>query len=318
MEIKVDIKTRKVKTMVKELEIEFEESYKIDVSTGEEIFDRQLEIENDAKLYDIYKRRKGLLTISEIKSIRSKYGMNQKEYALVLGVGEVTINRFENGAIQTEATDTIMRLSNEPENMRNLLLKKCNDIPKEMYNKFMNKVMELLEIKYHKIADFELNNLDNKEFETANIQDVSDRIVQKYNEKYEKLNEEYNIETNSEYITPLKLQKLLYYVQGLALHIYNKPAFEDKILAWSYGPVVEEIYYKYKSKRRSPISSVANAVKVCEGLENIIEIVINTYGKYSAGSLIDLTHDEEPWKNTDINEEIMQADIKKYFDKVYS
>lgn len=318
MEKNVDIKTRKVKVIVKNLEIEFEESYKVDVSTGEEIFDRQLEIENDTKLYDIYKKKKGLLSITEIKEIREKYGMNQKEYAAVLGVGEVTINRFENGAIQTEATDAIIRLSAEPENMRNLLLKRQNDIPKDVYNKYMDKVMEILEIKAHKIAKFELKNMKSKEFETINILDVADKIVEKYNEKYKEIKKEYNVETNEEYITPLKLQKLLYYVQGLALHIYNKPAFENKIIAWSYGPVSEEIYYKYKTKRKSPIDTLAKCKEISNGLNDIIDIVVNDYGKYSAGSLIDLTHSEQPWKSTDINEEITQSSIKEYFDKVYA
>lgn len=35
--------------------------------------------------------------------------MNQKEYVAVLGVGEVTINRFEKGVIQAEATDAMCK-----------------------------------------------------------------------------------------------------------------------------------------------------------------------------------------------------------------
>ena len=52
-------------------------------------------------------------------------------------------------------------------------------------------------------------------------------------------------------------------------------------------------------------------------LSSVIDIVIEGYGKYTAESLIDLTHAEEPWKKTKINEEITQDNIKDYFEKVY-
>lgn len=51
----------------------------------------------------------------------------------------------------------------------------------------------------------------------------------------------YQDEQNPE-ITNQKLQKLLYYAQGLSLAIYGKPIFNENILAWSYGPVVRSVY----------------------------------------------------------------------------
>ena len=311
------LKIRRTTTEVKGIEITFDEYYKIDDETGEEIFDREFEIQNDANLYDMYKKQKGLLTIAEIKSIRKKYEMNQKEYALAIGVGEVTVNRFENGAIQTEATDAIMRLSDNPDNMFDLLTKNQINIPEDSYNLFIKRVNILRTLKEHKIADIDENDFINLDFKTEDINNVSDNIIKKYNEKYIKLNEEYKIETNCEYITPLKLQKLLYYIQGLALHVYGKVAFENKICAWAYGPVVEEIYHKYKIKGKEPISTPDKVEKVSEGLEKIIEIVIKSYGKYDAGSLIDLTHQERPWKETEKNCEIKHELMREYFDKVY-
>lgn len=311
------LKIRRTTTEVKGIKITFDEYYKIDDETGEEIFDRELEIQNDANLYDMYKKQKGLLTISEIKSIRKKYEMNQKEYALAIGVGEVTINRFENGAIQTEATDAIMRLSDNPDNMFDLLTKNQINIPEDVYKLFIKRVNTLRGLKEHRIADIDENDFINLNFNTENIDDVSDNIIKKYNEKYIKLNEEYKIETNCEYITHLKLQKLLYYIQGLSLHIYGKVAFENQICAWEYGPVVAEIYHKYKTKGKKPISTPNKVEKVSEGLEKIIETVIKSYGKFDAGSLIDLTHQESPWKETEKNCEITPESIREYFDKVY-
>lgn len=47
-------------------------------------------------------------------------------------------------------------------------------------------------------------------------------------------------------ISNLKLQKLLYYAQGSYLALTNEPLFNENILAWKHGPVVNEVYQVYK------------------------------------------------------------------------
>lgn len=110
MDKRENIKVRKVEANVKGINIEFDEYYKINPVTGEEIFDRDLEIENDTRLYDIYKKQMNLLTSSEIKDIRKKYDMSQKEFALAIGIDEITIHRLENGSIQTKSVDSIIKI----------------------------------------------------------------------------------------------------------------------------------------------------------------------------------------------------------------
>ena len=59
-------------------------------------------------------------------------------------------------------------------------------------------------------------------------------------------------------------------------------------------------------------------IKIRSGLNKIIDIVISSYGQIEAGNLIDLTHSEEPWKNTKRNQIIDFELIKNYFKEVYS
>ena len=122
---------------------------------------------------------------------------------------------------------------------------------------------------------------------------------------------------DSEYITNLKLQKLLYYVQAISLQVFEKIAFKEKIMAWSYGPVVNEVYQKYKENHSNEIKSDDNVKKISNGLEKVINEVIDSYGSMEANKLIDFTHEEDPWKNTEINKEIKTDIIKEYFNKVY-
>lgn len=317
MEYNENIKVRKVTTIVKGMEIVFDEYYKVDLNTGKEIFDRELEIKNDINLYDIYKEKSGLLTSIEIKKIRNKYNLNQKDYALAIGVGEVTINRIENGSIQTEATDAIIRLSKNPNNMKELLIRNKENITQKSYDIAINSIYELLNLNLHKIANFDKEKLLKLNFNSENINDITNNLIKKYNEKNENTNKEYNIDLNPGKITQLKLQKLLYYIQGLALHIYNKPAFNEKIFAWSYGPVVSEVYHEYKVNGRDEITTPKKINLINEGMNAIIDLVIQDYGKYEAEVLVDLTHKETPWKETEINKEITKETIKSYFDKIY-
>lgn len=46
-------------------------------------------------------------------------------------------------------------------------------------------------------------------------------------------------------ISNLMLQRILYFVQGISLARFGKPAFEDDIIAWIASPIVEEPYYEY-------------------------------------------------------------------------
>lgn len=52
--------------------------------------------------------------------------------------------------------------------------------------------------------------------------------------------------TDTEGITNMKLQKLLYYSQGHYLKKFNRVLLPEKIFAWKHDPVVKEVYHKYK------------------------------------------------------------------------
>jgi len=119
---------------------------------------------------------------------------------------------------------------------------------------------------------------------------------------------------DSEYITNLKLQKLLYYAQGYFLAKKDTPLFNDDFLAWEHGPVVRKIYNKYKTNGANGI--VYNKdfnVKMDNETENILEEVYENYGQYTAWKLRNMTHEEEPWKTTTRNDIISKEKIRDFF-----
>ena len=314
-----NIKIRKTITNVKGEDIEFDELYCIDPNTNEEVFDRFIEIENDIRLYDIYKTKNNLLTSKEIINIRKKYLMSQKVFSLLLGLGEITIHRFENGSIQSEAIDSIIRLSSDPDNMYIFLLKNKDNFDEETYNINIDNINKLKILKEHKIIEINKDDFVNLDFNIMDANDIAKKIIEIYNSNIDNIYSEYAIEENynKEYITQLKLQKLLYYVQGIALKIFNKPAFNNNIYNWAYGPVVNDVYKIYKNNGKNPIIKDNNNIEISDGLLKIINLVVRSYGQMGIHKLINLTHNEDPWLNTKKDEKISIDEISNYFNLLY-
>lgn len=101
-----------------------------------------------------------------------------------------------------------------------------------------------------------------------------------------------------DYLTPLKLQKLLYYIQGWALATTGVTLFSDGFEAWREGPVVPAVYGHYKRFGKSPITDIAEAPPELDGpTRELIEHVWDRYKHYSAFGLSAMTHDEPPWRD---------------------
>lgn len=119
---------------------------------------------------------------------------------------------------------------------------------------------------------------------------------------------------DSEYITNLKLQKLLYYAQGYFLAKKDVPLFDEDFLAWEHGPVIRKIYDIYKVNGASGIEYNKDFnVKIDDETERILEDVYEEYGQYTAWKLRNMTHEESPWLSTPRNDIISKDKIKGYF-----
>ncbi len=119
-------------------------------------------------------------------------------------------------------------------------------------------------------------------------------------------------------LTNLKLQKLLYYIQGFSLAKLDKPMFSNKILAWEHGPVVREVYNQFRYYIDNPIilplkGYTTDEIDKAKPFHNLIIKVFKQYGKYSAWHLRDMTHDELPWKSTSRDQEISHQCMKEFF-----
>lgn len=113
-DIRVGSKTETLTIKNESIEIDADVEY---CDVCKEFFaDVDSEEKNIQKAYRIYRNRHGLLQPEEIKEIRQKYGLGQRAFSKLLGWGEITIHRYENGALQDEIHNNELLLLRDPEN----------------------------------------------------------------------------------------------------------------------------------------------------------------------------------------------------------
>ena len=112
----------------------------------------------------------------------------------------------------------------------------------------------------------------------ANVFDVAAYILEKQGE-----------------MTTLKLQKLVYYAQAWSLVWDEKPLYDEKIEAWSNGPVVRDLFEYHRGQYY--VSSIADGNSGMLNDEQIatVDMVLRHYGAKPAYWLVRLSHSEPPW-----------------------
>lgn len=120
---------------------------------------------------------------------------------------------------------------------------------------------------------------------------------------------------NEEFMTNLRLQKLLYFAQGWSLARNGRPLFSEPVEAWVYGPVVRSAYQKYAPYRANPIIQAEEELdELSEDDMSLLLDVYRYYGRYTASALVELSHKTQPWadamqkgQNSEISHEAMRA-----------
>lgn len=92
--------------------------------------------------------------------------------------------------------------------------------------------------------------------------------------------------------SPMKLQKLCYYAQGYSL-AEGEQLFPEDFQAWQHGPVVVDLYHKFKHFQWRQISDEITAVD--EKIKDFITDIVAAYGRYDGAALSTMTHRESPW-----------------------
>ena len=116
-------------------------------------------------------------------------------------------------------------------------------------------------------------------------------------------------------ISNLKLQKLLYYMQGFHLALFDAPFFNETIEAWTYGPVVPVVFREFKRYQNRAINpgNYCDELVLTDDEQQMFDTVYDEYNRFSAVALMQMTHSEGPWKSHAIGDVIPNDEMRRYF-----
>ncbi len=234
---------------------------------GSRLFIPEFSDFNLRALYDMYRRENGIISLEQIREIPEKYSIGKRPLSLLLGWGEQTFSRYADGDMPTrQYSDILMRIYNDPAFYSELLEANKGNLKSALaYEKSRRAVEALLSVEL--TADNKINTV---------IQYLLNQC---------------------EDITPLALQKALYYVQGFYFAFYKTFLFSEDCQAWVHGPVYRDIYFRYRDYRFDPIKKADDfdASVFSSGEKAICDSVINCICCYSGKVLERFAHNEAPW-----------------------
>lgn len=116
----------------------------------------------------------------------------------------------------------------------------------------------------------------------------------------------YRATQDGELISPLKMQKLVYYGYAWTLVKNKEKLFKEQIEAWPNGPVIPSLYRELRGYESSPISAKYLGVTDEKGVEKLenkfpsdirqtLDEVYEEYMTMTAFELVVLVHSEKPW-----------------------
>ncbi|PDZ04243.1 hypothetical protein CON03_19425 [Bacillus cereus] len=235
-----------------------------------EIFVPHIHDYNLEQLDHAYRQQEQLVTISEIREILEKYKIGKRPLSLLLGWGEVTLTRYVNGDIPTKQySDILKRLSKDQSFMLDILERNKDLITQKAYRVSKEAIAKLQE---------------NEDFTSTKIEEVANYLLYKNDD-----------------VTPLALQKLLYYSQGFCRVFTGTYLFEDDCEVGSHGPVYRVIFDKYKGYQYDNLEVNYDSTNQLTQIEKeLLECVVNTLGCYSGKSLEKMILFDLPWAVADL------------------
>ena len=217
-----------------------------------------------------YREIENIVSVDDINNLMEIYNIGKAPLSLALGFGEITITRYLQGQIPSkEYSDVIRRALEFPEYMIAQLRANEEKIGETAYKKAMKAAEEM-----------------------RGLFVVSEKMLSTISYVFERTQE----------ITPLALQKILYYIQGIHMAWLKKPLFEEDCEAWVHGPVYKSVYEMFKTFKYNPIDDIRFSMlknrfkELTEEEKKIIDLVIDTFGTYSGKTLELITHREQPWQ----------------------
>ncbi len=235
---------------------------------AQEVYVAEFEDANLKALYDAYRKKNGIISLEDIRAIPEKYSIGKRPLSLLLGWGEQTFSRYYEGDMPTtQYSEILKQIFADPNRYLSVLEKNKENLRSEQaYKKSKSATERLMGVTITQ--------------QKAKIDVVVDYFLSKCRD-----------------ITPLSLQKALYYAQGFFYVFHGAYLFSEDCEAWVHGPAYPKIYRRYRNYYFDPIDSVAEPdTSALSGEEQLLlDSIVKHVCCYSGKTLEAFTHTETPW-----------------------
>lgn len=288
------------------------------------LFDEELESANIDRAFQIYRDKYDLLTPEEIKGIREKYGLSQRAMAKFLGWGEVTINRYENGAVQDEAHNDVLKFIDDPKDMLKLFRDKKGNLPSNMASKLEERINYLMKEDGKAQPDME-----------AQFEEQSKKILSTPSPGVQRGYKQFDLEKIENMILffaqqhgavfQTKMNKLLWYADFLSFALNSTSISGSRYQVFEHGPVPEKFYCIFADLLNRDVIKLDEKVFETEGDEDIsgyriiakqefypdmfsepelqcLEHVAERFKNCTSTQIKNYSHNEEAYRGTPQNE----------------
>lgn len=260
---------------------------------GEVATDRDYNSRKSEVKIEAYKKQLGLVTLKEITEILEKYDIGKENLAEIAGFGKVTIKRYYDGFIPSRKySDILLKILNDEQYFMNLV--------QQNKSKLKNVTLKKITDRYEKLS----------ELSSSKLEQIVNYVITSIGE-----------------VTPLALQKLLSFSNGVNYALNGKQLINEECQAWAHGPVYPQIYNKYKRYGYKPIDDGICSTHGCmlsklsKDELKAIDLVISTFGVYSPKTLEKISHSQDFWiekrigyKENQVGKEVIdEAAIKLFY-----
>lgn len=299
----------------KNVDVNYEATY-FYCDLAEEFYIDEMQMQaNNMVMKEAYRRMQGLLTAKAIKAIRSKYSISQKDFAILLGWGEKTITRYETYQIQDKAHDSILKkIEVDPEWFLSLLERTKEYLTEEAYKKYLNVAASIYEnnqdLYLRKAIESKYVQFQHTSLLNGNTTLSLDKVVDviRYMAASENVTNLYKV----------KLMKLMWYSDALAYKrrghaitglVYQ--ALPMGAVPIGHGSIIdlknvpcEEVDMGETTAYHFSLKGEVKVPFLSEEEKDILDYVIEKFGKMSKNEIVDFMHKEKAYIETRPKENI--------------
>lgn len=263
-----------------------------------------------ASAYEKYRHQHGMLQPGQIRDWRKQQGLTQGELCRLLGWGDVTLTRYENGALHSESHEKILRLAMEPHN----LIKLIEEAPEAISIDKRERLLDELRAADEEACSFE-------------------RLLEQFGQyEPDEFSGYRKFDLGKLYNTILfftvggtlktKLNKLLFYADFKHFKEYSVSITGAKYVHLQYGPVPDDYDYYFaelsQNRRLNVVEEQNNdyTYLICQAREEpdmsmfsksekeILQSTLDFFKDYGSVKIMNFSHEETAYKSTRDGEKI--------------